>query len=195
MTGQVKLKQSSHVLTCSQGLLLEIDWRNVSHRHVVVHKWLIRRRSGAHCDATAPNHVALTNLLAYVCHLRPGSLCPCERTVSSAWLQPLCVRAITGRARPPPVGGGTRHLSVECVCCLKKHRPLHFPEWVYLFVCGKGFLKKGNKAPGWLLRQKRISLRGMMRVLSIHLLHLVSHEPKRAVLSQQEKPKYTQMKS
>lgn len=64
----------------------------------------------------APTELALTNPLAYVCHLRPASLCPCERTVSSAWLQPLCDQAITGQARPTPAGEGTRRLSADCLC-------------------------------------------------------------------------------
>lgn len=77
-------------------------------RQLVVHKWIIRRGSCAQYDAIAPTDLG--------CHLRPAFFCPCERTVSSAWLQPLCGMAITGGARPTLAGRGTRRLNAECLC-------------------------------------------------------------------------------
>lgn len=41
--------------------------------------------------------------------------CPCEKTFSSAWLQPLCGTAINSWARPTLAGGGTRRLNAECL--------------------------------------------------------------------------------
>lgn len=99
-----------------------------------------------------------TNILAHLCHLHPASLCPCERTVSSAWLQLLCGRAITGRARPPLAGGGViQPLRSAYVCCrLRKLRPLVpgelqvFPLCEYFCLCGFVF-PTGKKALVWLL--------------------------------------------
>lgn len=113
--------------------------------HVVVHKWLIRQGSSAHCDPMAPADLTLTNLLAYICHLRPASLNPCERTVSSAWLQPLCGRTITGRARPPPAGGGTRRLSAECLCVVRGSCGPVGSQSVLIYMCAESDLKEETK--------------------------------------------------
>ncbi len=78
----------------------------------------------------------------HLCHLHPASLCPCERTVSSAWLQPLCGRAITGWARPPLAGRSVRRLSVVCLCAVCGSsgpcctlQAARFPVCAYLCVC------------------------------------------------------------
>lgn len=66
------------------------------HSHVEVHERLIKFGSSARSDAMAQADLTPTDLLGHLRHLHPASLCPCERTVSSAWLQPLCGGAITG---------------------------------------------------------------------------------------------------
>ncbi len=83
----------------------------------------------------AQTDLAFTDLLAHLCHLHPACLCPCERTVSSAWLQPLCGRTITGRARPPLAGRGVRRLYAVFVCCLLKLQPLLSPCKLLVSQC------------------------------------------------------------
>lgn len=134
------LKQPACLLTFSSGLLMGGRIRSDPHCHVEVHERFMRQGSSAHCDAVAQADLTPTNLLAHLCHLHPA----CERTVSSAWLQPLCGRAITGQARPPLAGGGgVRRLVALCLCAAVcrcrgacTQRAVHFPVCEYLCLCG-----------------------------------------------------------
>lgn len=103
-----------------------------------------------------------TNILAHLCHLHPASLCPCERTVSSAWLQPLCGRAITGRARPPLAGGGrdTAPALRVCVSC-------SFSNCASISACvGLCFLQEIKLLFGYW--DKEFPFKGMLGLLGTH---------------------------
>lgn len=115
-----------------------------------------------------------TNILAHLCHLRPASLCPCERTVSSAWLQPLCGGAITGRARPPLAGGGVIQplRSAYVCCCLRKlwsllHGELLVSNCASVSACvGLCFLQEIKLLFGYW--EKEFPFKGMLGLLGTH---------------------------
>lgn len=106
-----------------------------------------------------------TNILAHLCHLHPASPCPCERTVSSAWLELLCGRAITDRARPPLVGGGViQPLRFAYVCCrLRKLQPL---VRVFLLVWVCVILQEIKLLFGYW--DKEFPFKGMLGLLGTH---------------------------